>query len=90
MSSVSVELEKQTCLRCNKQLRPIKNDFNNRKYHKKCHYDNQDELKFNFIKTTDWIYNQLNWHHEQNFPRNIRRGCCRCPQGLCSQAAQLH
>ena len=57
MSSVSVELEKQKCIRCNKQLRPIKNDFNNRKYHKKCHYDNQDELKFNFIKTTDWIYN---------------------------------
>ena len=57
MSSVSVELEKQKCLRCNKQLRPIKNDFNNRKYHKKCHYDNQDELKFNFIKTTDWINN---------------------------------
>ena len=30
MSSVSVELEKQKCIRCNKQLRPIKNDFNNR------------------------------------------------------------
>ena len=57
MSSVSVELKKQKCIRCNKQLRPIKNDFDNRKYHKKCHYDNQDELKFNFIKTTDWINN---------------------------------
>ena len=44
MSSVSVELEKQKCLRCNKQLRPIKNDFNNRKYHKKCHYEILDNL----------------------------------------------
>ena len=35
---------KKKCLRCNKFLRPIKNDFVNRQYHKQCHYEKLDNL----------------------------------------------
>ena len=48
---------KNKCMKCFKVLRPIKNDFPNRKFHKQCYYENQDESYFNFIETTDWIDN---------------------------------
>ena len=44
-------------MKCFKVLRPIINDFPNRMFHKQCYYENQDELYFNFIETTDWIDN---------------------------------
>ena len=43
---------KNKCLSCNKFLRPIKNDFKNRKYHKQCYYEKLDNLYFDFSDKT--------------------------------------
>lgn len=40
------------CLKCNKKMRTIKNDFKLRKYCKKCHFENEKEWEYKeFIKT---------------------------------------
>ena len=33
------------CLKCNKKMRVIKNDFKLRKYCKKCHFENEEDIK---------------------------------------------
>ena len=37
------------CARCAKKMRTIKNDFNDRKYCKKCHFEREKIFKFNML-----------------------------------------
>jgi hypothetical protein len=37
------------CLKCNKKMKVIKNDFNNRKYCKKCYFNNKLEFQYKWM-----------------------------------------
>jgi predicted Fe-S protein YdhL (DUF1289 family) len=60
------------CLYCNIPLKPIKNDYPGRKYHKKCWFEKKERDEWEFMKTEEYkeiqkhIQNEINIIREQN------------------------